>query len=122
MNALNWFEIPVVDFDRACTFYSAILKATLDVNKEFPGMPMAMLPYKEPGVGGCLVQMKEARPSPDGVRVYLNGGEDLAVILARVEPAGGRIVVPKTLIRDDIGHFAIFADTEGNLLGLHSMK
>jgi len=122
MNALNWFEIPVVDFDRACTFYSAILKATLDVTKEFPGMPMAMLPYKEPGVGGCLVQMKEARPNPDGVRVYLNGGEDLAVILARVEPSGGRIVVPKTLIRDDIGHFAIFADTEGNLLGLHSMK
>lgn len=122
MNALNWFEIPVVDFDRACRFYSAILDAPLSVNDEFPEMRMAMLPYEEPGVGGCLVQMKEARPGADGVRVYLNGGEDLAVTLARVEPAGGRVLVPKTLIREDIGHFAIFVDSEGNVLGLHSMR
>ena len=69
---------------------------------------MAFLPASETGVGGSLVACDQYKPSADGVRVYLNGGEDLAVILARVERAGGKIVVPKTLIREDIGFFALF--------------
>jgi predicted enzyme related to lactoylglutathione lyase len=121
MNAINWFEIPVVDFGRACRFYGEILATTLPVDSSFPGMQMAFLPASEDGVGGCLVACEPSKPSADGVRVYLNGGEDLAVILARVEGAGGKVVVPKTLIREDIGYFALFTDSEGNTLGLHSM-
>jgi len=121
MNAINWFEIPVADFGRACRFYEEILAATLPVEASFPGMQMAFLPSSEEGVGGSLVACDESKPNADGVRVYLNGGEDLAVILARIEGAGGKVVVPKTLIRDDIGYFALFADSEGNILGLHSM-
>ena len=122
LNAINWFEIPVTDLDRARAFYGSILAAELPINDDFPGMRMAMFPYADPGVGGCLIKMDEAQPSADGVRVYLNGGEDLAVILARVVPAGGKVVVPKTLIHPEIGYFAIFGDSEGNLLGLHSMQ
>lgn len=122
MNALNWFEIPVVDFPRACRFYGRILDTTLAIDASFPGMTMAFLPSSETGVGGSLVEFDQGRPSADGVRVYLNGGEDLAVILARVETAGGKVVVPKTLIRDDIGHFAMLEDSEGNIIGLHSMN
>ncbi|KAF7599183.1 MAG: lactoylglutathione lyase [Candidatus Dactylopiibacterium carminicum] len=121
MNAVNWFEIPVADLERASVFYGRLYATELQRNNDFPGMPMAMLPYVEPGVGGCLVKMDEARPHADGVRVYLNGGDDLATILERVVPAGGKVIVPKTLIHAEIGYFAIFADTEGNLLGLHSM-
>jgi hypothetical protein len=54
--------------------------------------------------------------------VYLNAGEDVNESLERVEPAGGKIVVPKTKITDEYGYFALFQDTEGNLVGLHSMK
>ena len=75
MNAINWFEIPAANFERAVKFYEQILAAPLPIDASFPGMRMAMLPYAEPGVGGCLLEFEQARPHADGVRVYLNGGE-----------------------------------------------
>ena len=121
MNAINWFEIPAANFARAVAFYETIMAARLPIDASFPGMKMAMLPYQEPGVGGCVIEFEQARPHADGVRIYLNGGEDLAPILARVESAGGQVVLPKTLIRDDIGYIGLFSDSEGNIVGLHSM-
>ena len=121
MNAINWFEIPAADFKRAVAFYETIMATRLPLDESFPGMKMAMLPYQEPGVGGCLIEFEQSRPHADGVRIYLNGGDDLAPILARVEPAGGRIVMKKTLLRDDIGYIALIGDSEGNIIGLHSM-
>ena len=121
MNAINWFEIPAANFARAVAFYEAIMSARLPVDESFPGMKMAMLPYAEPGVGGCLIEFDHARPHADGVRIYLNGGEDLAPILARVGTAGGQVIMPKTLIREDIGYIGMFSDSEGNIIGLHSM-
>ena len=122
MNAINWFEIPVANFERAVTFYEKILAAKLPVDSSFPGMRMAMLPYQAPGVGGCLIGFEQARPHADGVRIYLNGGENLASILDRVVAAGGMIVMPKTFLREDIGHIGMFGDSEGNIIGLHSLQ
>lgn len=122
MNAINWFEIPTADLARATRFYEQILACTLHQETSFPEMPMAMFPYSEgEGVGGCLCQHPECRPHADGVRIYLNAGDDLAPLLARVPQAGGAVVVPKTLIREDIGYFALFSDLDGNIIGLHSM-
>ncbi len=120
MNAINWFEIPVADFARAVAFYERILAAQLPIDASFPDVRMAFFPMQDPGVGGCLVECAQSRPHADGVRIYLSGGDDLATILDRVVAAGGRIDVPKTLIREDIGYFALFADSEGNVVGLHS--
>ena len=120
MNAINWFEIPAANFARAVAFYETIMAAKLAIEDSFPGMKMALFPYQDPGVGGCVVEFDKFRPHADGVRIYLNGGDDLAPILARVEAAGGQVVMPKTLIRDDIGHIAMFSDSEGNIVGLHS--
>jgi len=122
MNAINWFEIPVANFERAVAFYERILAAKLPLDASFPGMKMAMFPYKDPGVGGCLIGFEQARPHADGVRVYLNGGENLAEILDRVEAAGGKIVMPKTFLREDIGYIGMFSDSESNIVGLHSLK
>jgi predicted enzyme related to lactoylglutathione lyase len=61
-------------------------------------------------------------PSGSGITLYFKVGDDLAVPLARVEPAGGHILMPKTLISKQIGHIALFHDTEGNRVGLHSMN
>lgn len=121
MNAINWFEIPVANLERAVAFYEQVMAAKLPLESSFPGMRMAMFPSKDPGVGGCLIEFEQARPHADGVRVYLNGGENLAAILDRVGAAGGKVIMPKTFLREDIGHIGMFSDSEGNIIGLHSL-
>ncbi len=119
-NAINWFEIPVTDFTRAKTFYEALFDAQLET-MEAMGMTMAFLPADlQNGIGGGLVKGDGFEPSTKGSLVYLNGGDDLNIPLARVEAAGGQIVLPKTPIGEN-GFMAYFIDTEGNKVGLHSM-
>ena len=120
MNAINWFEIPVADIKRATKFYNTILGADMQ-SMQMGGGQMTMLPADESGVGGALTQAEGFTPSQNGTLVYLNGGADLAVILGRVEGAGGRVLEPKTDIGSGFGFFAIFVDSEGNKVGLHSM-
>ncbi len=118
-NALNWFEIPVENFDRAKTFYGTIL--SIDIPEQSMGdFKMGILPMGKEGVGGAIVQGDGCVPSSSGTMVYLNGGEDLGTILSKVESAGGSIVSPKTLITEEIGYMAVFNDTEGNRVALHS--
>ena len=119
MNALNWFEIPVVDIERAATFYSAILGAEVRTGEAGSGPQMATLPSKD-GVGGALVQGEGYTPSAHGALVYLNGGADCGVILSRVQAAGGKVLRPKTDI-GEYGFFGTFLDTEGNRIAVHSM-
>jgi predicted enzyme related to lactoylglutathione lyase len=119
-HAANWFEIPVTDFDRARKFYSRIFDYDMP-HQEMAGALMGFLPFEMgKGVGGAIILAESMQPSPDGPRIYLNGGDDLQPILDRVEAAGGQVDVPKTRINDDIGYFAVFKDSEGNRLALHS--
>ncbi|RMH70498.1 MAG: VOC family protein [Gemmatimonadetes bacterium] len=119
-NVINWFEIPVDDLDRAAAFYEAIFEYDSMYRMEMGGGQMAFFPMEGEGVGGALTQHEMMRPSPHGVLVYLNAGDDLAPILGRVEDAGGKIVMPKTQVTEEIGYIAMFIDTEGNRIGLHS--
>lgn len=118
-NALNWFEIPVVDIERAARFYSAIFATEIKL-MEFGATVMGFLPASEGGVGGGIVKGDGYVPSQQGTLVYLNGGEDLNVVLNRVEAAGGKVTLAKTDIGEN-GFMAYFTDTEGNKVGLHSM-
>ena len=120
-HTLNWFEIPVTDFARAKAFYETVLGISIAPMAMGPTM-MGMLSTDPTAVGGAIVQGEGGMPSQNGTMVYLNGGEDLAPMLARVAQAGGAVVVPKTEIGNDFGFFAHFVDTEGNKVGLHSMK
>lgn len=120
MNAINWFEIPTADFTRATRFYEQILATSLHIDNSFEGIRMAIFPHEDASVGGALVDMPQAKPNADGARLYLNGGEDLGPILDRVTSAGGQVVMPKTFLREDIGYVGLFADSEGNVVGLHS--
>lgn len=120
-NAINWFEIPVMDFARAKKFYETILGEPI-TEMPHPQFKYGMLPADmEKGVGGGLVQGDGYKPSADGSLIYLNGGDDLSVALSKIEKAGGRIVLPKTSIGPN-GFMAHFIDTEGNKMALHSMK
>ena len=120
-HALNWFEIPVTNFTRAKSFYEKVLGITIEPMTMGPIM-MGMLSSDPTAVGGAIVHGEDGSPSKNGTLVYLNGGDDLAPMLARVEQAGGSVVVPKTEIGNEFGFFAHFVDTEGNKVGLHSMK
>jgi uncharacterized protein len=120
-HALNWFEIPVTNFARAKAFYEAVLGQPIQPMEMGPTM-MGFLSSDPDAVGGAIVQGEDNVPSKQGTIVYLNGGDDLAPMLARVGPAGGTITVPKTEIGNDFGFFAQFVDTEGNKVGLHSMR
>lgn len=116
---IHWFEIPVTDLTRAMTFFSTVLETDFHVSKMDDG-DMAIFDSSQEAVSGCLTQSAHMQPSATGTVVYFNAGEDLARPLGRVEAAGGKVIVPKTLITPEIGYFAIFADTEGNTVGLHS--
>jgi predicted enzyme related to lactoylglutathione lyase len=120
-HALNWFEIPVSDFDRARQFYEAVLGIAIEPLVMGP-TTMGMLSSDPDSVGGAIVSGADGGPAANGTIVYLNGGEDLAPMLARVGQAGGKVVVPKTEIGSNFGFFAHFMDTEGNKVGLHSMS
>lgn len=120
-NVINWFEIPANNFARAQAFYSAVLGITIEPMAMGPST-LGFLSTDPNAMGGAIVQAEGCVPSAHGTIVYLNGGDDLAVMLARVEPAGGSIAVPKTEIGNGFGFFAHFLDTEGNKIGLHSMQ
>ncbi len=124
-NAINWFEIPVKNFDRAKKFYETLMNVTINVMPAMPDMPMkyGMFPFdmQGGGIGGGIIEASGYEPSDKGALVYLNGGDDLSVPLSRVEAAGGKIILPKTPIGPN-GFMAHFTDTEGNKVALHSMK
>lgn len=84
------------------------------------GMLMGILPYEGQLVTGVIIQAEDYRPSSDGVTLYLNAGDNLQVVLDRVEKNGGQIILPKTAHADESGYFAIFLDSEGNKLALNA--
>ena len=118
-NAINWFEIPASDFERAKKFYESILVTELIPSEDTKGFQMGLFPVQD-GVGGAIIKGKGFVPSVEGSVVYLNAGDDLNVVLGRVEAAGGQVILPKTSLGEN-GYFAYFKDSEGNKVGLNSM-
>lgn len=120
-SAINWFEIPVTDLERAIAFYQSILGVTLE-RMEKDDMKMAMFPVAnmESQVTGCLIAWPQAKPSADGARIYLNCQGQLDAVVERIAAAGGTIAMPITPIPPH-GRIAMLADTEGNVIGLHAM-
>lgn len=118
-NIVNWFEIPVSDFDRAKGFYTEILGGELHI-EEVMETKMGFFNTEGEGVGGAICYGENYKPSANGAVIYLNGGDDLQIPLTKVEKAGGRVLMPKTKISDEIGWMAFFFDTEGNKLAFHS--
>lgn len=114
---VNWFEIPVYHLERAKAFYDHLYGMQMDTTSAGE-YAMAFFPASN-GVGGALVQGPGCVPSDTGPLLYLNAGQDLDGMLARVVPAGGRIVMGRTMISEMAGAFALFIDSEGNRLALH---
>lgn len=121
-NPVVWFEVYVADMARARRFYETVLDVVLtrldDPTGEtemwaFPGA------REQGGASGALVRMDGVAPGGGGTLVYF-GCADCAVEAGRVVAAGGSVIRPKFAIGPH-GHVALVTDTEGNLVGLHSM-
>lgn len=124
-NSISWFEIPVTDLSRAQRFYETIFGIQL-MPLDMPNIKMRVFPVDDQinGITGALADTSGEYHKPsatEGPLLYLNGNPDVQRVLDKVETAGGKIVVPKTEISPEHGHMAVFIDTEGNRMGLHSI-
>lgn len=120
-SVINWFDIPATNFERAVKFYETVLGISL-IRENMLGAQMGMFPAKLGEATGAILARDGVTPGTTGSTVYLKAGNDLSTALGRVEAAGGKILHPKTLIKEAWGYFAIILDTEGNTVGLHSPK
>lgn len=119
-DALNWFELYVNDFDRAKRFYESVLETSLQTF-EMENCRMGMFPHEQKnGIGGSITKMNGISPGQGGTLIYLNVEGDLDGVLKRIPGAGGAVIKPRTSIGEH-GFIAVFKDTEGNNVGLHSM-
>lgn len=119
-NAVNWFELYVADFDRAKKFYEATLQTTLAA-AEMEGCRMGIFPFDEKnGIGGAITKMGGMEPGAGGTIVYLNVEGDLDGVLRRTPVNGGEVIKSRLSIGEH-GFIGIIKDTEGNVVGLHSM-
>lgn len=118
-NLVSIVEIPTSDFARAVTFYKEILGISIE-EVEMGGTQMGVLPGNGETVNVVLVKGNDYKPTTDGAVIYLNAGKDLEPMLTKVEKNGGKVILPKTEISPEMGFYALFTDTEGNKLGLHS--
>lgn len=116
-NRAVWFDIPVVDLDRAAAFYRAVLK--IDVQKQdFDGGAFCFLAHDE-GNGGCLVPGAEAISAAGGILVYLNVDGRIRDAVDQVEKHGGKVKESVHAIGPH-GFRAVVLDSEGNRIALHS--
>lgn len=120
-NALNWFEIPVSNMERARKFYETIFGIGIPV-QNFGSFSMGFFPSYPAKLTGALCLGEHYIPCTKGALIYLNANPDLSAALGKIEPAGGKIVRPKTQISPEHGFMALFTDTEGNRMALHSNK
>ena len=117
-NTIIWFEINVADLDRAKKFYDHVLQTNIRKEEMEGYPPMGIIP--DEGVNGALVEDEEYEaPEHSGVMLYFDGSSGINPYLERVEEAGGEVVVPRSFVNDSVGHWAAFADLDGNLLAFY---
>ena len=124
-NMVGWFEIPVADMERAKKFYETVFGIKIQV-EQFGDTQMGWFPFaKDPeakGAAGSLVQnLGFYKPSANGTLIYFSSPE-INYELRMVEEAGGVLLQEKTLIKEEIGYMALFLDSEGNRIALHSKE
>ncbi len=117
---LGFFEIPSEDFDRAVKFYRNVLGFKIEVCPPYEEEQMGMIECEN--VMGAIFRAKGYKPSPQGTIITFDV-EDIDETLQKANKNGGRTEKGKTCIQaDGMGWFALLNDSEGNRIGLHSLK
>ncbi|MGB5238036.1 MAG: VOC family protein [Flavobacteriaceae bacterium] len=121
---VGWFEIPVTDMDRAKKFYETVFDISISVH-DLGGFIMGWFPPATDdtkGASGSLVQHEMYQPSDShGVLIYFSS-RDVDIELGRLESTDGHVLKPKTAIGGGHGFMALFKDSEGNRIALHSQQ
>jgi predicted enzyme related to lactoylglutathione lyase len=119
-NPVVYFEIPVIDIDRATKFYSTVFNFKFDTTI-IDNNEMALFPFtqEDSGISGALAKGEIYKPTKDGVLIYFNT-VNIDETLRLANANGGQILYPKT--DNGIGHVAEFEDTEGNRIALYQSK
>lgn len=124
-NILGWFEIPVEDMDRAIKFYETVFDLSL-TRQKMGVLDMALFPNfpEAKGSSGSLVHFPDFyKTSHDGPLVYFTAfSGDLSNELKRVPEAGGKVILEKKLIAENVGYMGLFEDSEGNRMAIHSQS
>ena len=114
-NTITWFEINVANLKRSIKFYNHVLETEIRIMNmdDFPAMGV----FPDEGVNGALVE-EEGYEAPEhsGVMLYFDGSTGIDSYLKRVEEAGVFIMVPRTIVTEDIGFWGAFEDLDGNVL------
>lgn len=119
---VNWLEIPVTDMARARSFYERVFDFKI-VDMEVGGEMYPCFPARDgEGFSGALVQYDFTKPGKNGPLVYLNAYDGIDAMAEKIKDAGGKITKTKTEIAPGFGYFALFEDTEGNLLALQGSE
>lgn len=121
MNAINWFEIPALDLDRAFQFYTSILHGNVRKGTFGNGdLILFNVPFNTgEAVGGSIVVRDGFKPTTDGPNIFINAFGKLSEATSKVETSGGKVLVPLM----DLGKFgfaSLIIDSEGNKIGLLS--
>lgn len=117
---IAFFEIPAADFHRAIDFYETVLNVKLPA---FECEEEKMAFFAEEGeYVGAISYASDFLPSDKGVLIHFNVDE-IEPVLETILKKGGKVVIPRTKIEaEDRGYFAVFADTEGNHVGIYADK
>jgi uncharacterized protein len=117
-NPVVYFEIPVLDIDRAVKFYTSVFNFTFE-KEVIDKNEMALFPFtdKHTGISGALAKGEIYKPTKDGVVIYFKT-ENIEATLKLATEMGGKILYPKTS-NGDLGFVAEFEDCEGNRIALH---
>ncbi|KMW58171.1 Glyoxalase family protein [Candidatus Rhodobacter oscarellae] len=118
-NALVWCEIPVTDLAASQAFYEAVFGYETTRDETGPN-PIIMLPFEGKGVAGHLYPGKPPAPGT-GPTLHLQVPDTVEETLARVETAGGTVVMPGA-VEIPPGRFGYATDLDGNSLGLFQPK
>ncbi|WII73862.1 VOC family protein [Bdellovibrio sp. 22V] len=121
MNVVGWFEIPVNDLNRATKFYEGAFGVKMKP-MESPPYKMSMFPFQDhdEGATGALIQGEYYKPSHSGTVVYFSV-KSIEDTMKKILAQGGKTILEKKSI-GEYGFIAMFEDSEGNRVALHSMK
>ncbi len=119
-NHIVWVDLPVLDLDRAITFYTGLL--AIDVTKESYGdYQFAVLSHQENESAGCLVPAEPEDIITRGALIYFNVDDRMEQAVAFAQQNNGEVIENIQAIGKH-GYRAVIKDSEGNRIALHANK
>ena len=117
-NPVAYFELGGRNAANLKEFYSDLFGWNIEAaGQSGAGTDYFHIEQTEDGISGGIIQTSGEMP-PSYVMFYVSV-EDIQASLDKAESLGGTTLVPPVPIPGNRGHFAVFQDPDGNVIGLH---